>query len=171
MIARKADGGMRDALSLLDQVLSLTGGEVSADAVRRVLGLVEDERYLELLDILRTAGTETCSPSSRGWSTRGTTWSSSITADGLLRTLLRLRLRPRREARPPGGFPRRAPGARAGLRAGRSGAHAVAGGRAREPREPAVEARNPRGSWCEMLLLRLELIWTGRVSTSGGALA
>lgn len=52
-IARKADGGMRDALSLLDQVLSLTGGEVDIDAVRRVLGLVEEERYVELLDILR----------------------------------------------------------------------------------------------------------------------
>ncbi|NIP60031.1 MAG: DNA polymerase III subunit gamma/tau [Gemmatimonadetes bacterium] len=52
-IARKADGGMRDALSLLDQVLALTGGDVSQEAVRRVLGLVEEERYLELLDILR----------------------------------------------------------------------------------------------------------------------
>jgi DNA polymerase-3 subunit gamma/tau len=53
IVARKADGGMRDALSLLDQVMSLTGGEIDADAVRRVLGLVEEERYLELLDILR----------------------------------------------------------------------------------------------------------------------
>ncbi len=52
-MARRADGGMRDALSLLDQVLALTGGEVSQEAVRRVLGLVEDERYLELLEILR----------------------------------------------------------------------------------------------------------------------
>jgi DNA polymerase III subunit gamma/tau len=52
ILARKADGGMRDALSLLDQVLSLTGGEVETDAVRRVLGLVEEERYLELLDII-----------------------------------------------------------------------------------------------------------------------
>ncbi|HSG47435.1 MAG TPA: DNA polymerase III subunit gamma/tau, partial [Longimicrobiales bacterium] len=49
ILARKADGGMRDALSLLDQVLSLTGGEVDLEAVRRVLGLVEEERYLELL--------------------------------------------------------------------------------------------------------------------------
>ncbi len=52
LIARKADGGLRDALSLLDQVLSLTGGGVDIESVRRVLGLVEDERYLELLDIL-----------------------------------------------------------------------------------------------------------------------
>jgi DNA polymerase-3 subunit gamma/tau len=53
LIARKADGGMRDALSLLDQVLSLTGREVDPESVRRVLGLVEDERYVELLGILR----------------------------------------------------------------------------------------------------------------------
>ncbi len=52
IIARKADGGMRDALSLLDQVLALTGGLVETTAVRRVLGLVEEERYLELLDVL-----------------------------------------------------------------------------------------------------------------------
>lgn len=52
MIARKADGGMRDALSLLDQVLALTGGDIDVDAVRRVLGLVEDDRYRELLSIV-----------------------------------------------------------------------------------------------------------------------
>ena len=51
-IARKANGGMRDALSLLDQVIALTGGEITPESVRRVLGLVEDERYLELIDIL-----------------------------------------------------------------------------------------------------------------------
>jgi DNA polymerase-3 subunit gamma/tau len=57
-IARKADGGMRDGLSLLDQVIALTGGPVSQEAVRRILGLVEEERYLELIDILlsREAG-------------------------------------------------------------------------------------------------------------------
>ncbi len=52
IVARKADGGMRDALSLLDQVLALTGGEVDSESVRRVLGLVEEERYLDVLDIL-----------------------------------------------------------------------------------------------------------------------
>ena len=53
IIARKADGGMRDALSLLDQVLALTGGEVAPGSVREVLGLVEEERFLELFDIIR----------------------------------------------------------------------------------------------------------------------
>ena len=53
LVARKADGGMRDGLSLMDQVLALTGGVVDPVAVRRVLGLVSDERYLELFDLLR----------------------------------------------------------------------------------------------------------------------
>jgi len=51
-IAQKADGGMRDALSLLDQVLSFTDGTPTSADVRRVLGLVGSEIYLELFDIL-----------------------------------------------------------------------------------------------------------------------
>ena len=52
-IARRAEGGVRDALSLLDQVLSFSGDTVSAEDVRRMLGLVEEERFVELLDIVR----------------------------------------------------------------------------------------------------------------------
>ncbi len=51
-IARKADGGMRDALSLLDQILSFTAGTPTSVDVRRVLGLVEEEFYLELAGII-----------------------------------------------------------------------------------------------------------------------
>ncbi|HEV7586941.1 MAG TPA: DNA polymerase III subunit gamma/tau, partial [Longimicrobium sp.] len=51
-IAQKADGGMRDGLSLLDQVLSFTEGAPTADDVRRILGLVGTEVYLELFGIL-----------------------------------------------------------------------------------------------------------------------
>ncbi|MGH7458023.1 MAG: DNA polymerase III subunit gamma/tau [Longimicrobiaceae bacterium] len=51
-IARKADGGMRDALSLLDQVLSFTEGSPGGDDVRRILGLVGTEAYLELAGVV-----------------------------------------------------------------------------------------------------------------------
>ncbi len=51
-IAQKADGGMRDALSLLDQVLSFVDGAPTPEDVRRVLGLVGDELYLELMTIV-----------------------------------------------------------------------------------------------------------------------
>jgi DNA polymerase III subunit gamma/tau len=53
LIARKADGGMRDALSLTDQVLALSDGHgVSLAMVRRILGVVEEERFLHLLDLI-----------------------------------------------------------------------------------------------------------------------
>ncbi len=52
LLARRADGGMRDALSLLDQVLALAGGGLTAADVRRVLGLVGEELYLELFRVI-----------------------------------------------------------------------------------------------------------------------
>ncbi len=51
-IARKSDGALRDALSALDQVLAFSGEHVAAADVRQVLGLVEEELYLELLEIV-----------------------------------------------------------------------------------------------------------------------
>ncbi len=58
MLARAADGSMRDALSLTDQVLSLGGGAVTTQRVRDALGLVHEDEYLALLDIVgeRRAG-------------------------------------------------------------------------------------------------------------------
>ncbi|HXG43867.1 MAG TPA: DNA polymerase III subunit gamma/tau [Gemmatimonadales bacterium] len=52
LIARQADGGMRDALSVLDQCLSFGEGRVTAARVREVLGLVADEIYGELLGLI-----------------------------------------------------------------------------------------------------------------------
>ena len=57
-IARRAEGGMRDALSLLDQVLSFADRSITPADVTRVLGLIGDEIYLDLFEILadRRAG-------------------------------------------------------------------------------------------------------------------
>ncbi|MGZ8399162.1 MAG: DNA polymerase III subunit gamma/tau [Gemmatimonadales bacterium] len=52
LIARHADGGMRDALSVLDQCLSFGEGAVTAERVREVLGLVDDELYAEVLQVV-----------------------------------------------------------------------------------------------------------------------
>src|SRR5690348_7854143 len=52
LIARSADGGMRDGLSILDQVLSFGDGPVTAQRVRDVLGLISDDAYGELLRIV-----------------------------------------------------------------------------------------------------------------------
>ena len=52
IIARVADGGLRDALSVLDQATAFGEGPVTAERVREVLGLVSDEVYAELLAIV-----------------------------------------------------------------------------------------------------------------------
>ena len=58
MIARAADGSMRDALSLTDQSLSLGDGPLTADRVRDALGLVPEDEYIAALDMIaeRRAG-------------------------------------------------------------------------------------------------------------------
>ena len=58
MIARAADGSMRDALSLTDQALSLGEGALTAERVRDALGLVAEDEYIVVLDLIaeRRAG-------------------------------------------------------------------------------------------------------------------
>lgn len=58
MLARAADGSMRDALSLTDQALSLGGDTLTAERVRESLGLVHEEEHLRLLALVaqRQAG-------------------------------------------------------------------------------------------------------------------
>jgi len=49
VLARLADGGMRDGLSLLDQVASATTGELTADSVYACLGIAGQQRCGELM--------------------------------------------------------------------------------------------------------------------------
>jgi DNA polymerase-3 subunit gamma/tau len=51
-IARRAGGSMRDAQSLLEQLLSFSGDRLTAELVHRQLGLASDDRTLDLLDAL-----------------------------------------------------------------------------------------------------------------------
>lgn len=52
MIARAADGSMRDALSLTDQVLAFGDTAVTSEGVRLALGLVGEDELLVLLDLI-----------------------------------------------------------------------------------------------------------------------
>jgi DNA polymerase III subunit gamma/tau len=52
LIARSADGGMRDGLSILDQVVAFGAGPVTVERVRDVLGLIPDDVYGELLRLV-----------------------------------------------------------------------------------------------------------------------
>jgi DNA polymerase-3 subunit gamma/tau len=59
LIARLADGGMRDAESLLDQALAYTGGRVTVGAIREAVGLADDEAIARLLDAYESADAST----------------------------------------------------------------------------------------------------------------
>jgi DNA polymerase III subunit gamma/tau len=51
-IGRAADGSMRDALSLADQVLSMGDGRVTTERVRDALGLVPEDEFIAILDLI-----------------------------------------------------------------------------------------------------------------------
>ena len=50
VIAQKADGGMRDALSVFDQVVSFSGGHITYKAVIDNLNILDYEYYFRLVD-------------------------------------------------------------------------------------------------------------------------
>jgi DNA polymerase-3 subunit gamma/tau len=52
IIARAAEGSVRDSLSLFDQAIAHAAGLVKADAVRQMLGLADRTRVIDLFDSL-----------------------------------------------------------------------------------------------------------------------
>ena len=52
MLARAADGSLRDGLSLLDQALAYGGGEIGESAVSKMLGTIEDDVVERILRAL-----------------------------------------------------------------------------------------------------------------------
>jgi DNA polymerase-3 subunit gamma/tau len=52
ILAQKADGSLRDAESMLDQLVSFGGERVTVDDARSVLGLVDERLYAELMNHL-----------------------------------------------------------------------------------------------------------------------
>ena len=50
LIAQKADGGMRDALSIFDQMVSFTGGNLTYDLVCQNLNVLSAEYYFRFVD-------------------------------------------------------------------------------------------------------------------------
>ena len=53
LLARAADGSMRDGLSLLDQAVGFGGGRVSADEVRAMLGVVATDRLPVMVEAVQ----------------------------------------------------------------------------------------------------------------------
>lgn len=52
VIAQKADGGMRDALSIFDQVVSYTGGNITYQHVIENLNVLDYDYYFRLVDFM-----------------------------------------------------------------------------------------------------------------------
>ncbi|GBD88349.1 DNA polymerase III subunit tau [bacterium BMS3Abin03] len=52
IIAKKADGALRDAESFFDQVVSLCEGKIQAETVSQMLNLIDDEVYFEISDAI-----------------------------------------------------------------------------------------------------------------------
>ena len=52
IIARKADGGMRDAQSLLDQAISFSGNNISGKKISELLGIIDFEIYFKITNII-----------------------------------------------------------------------------------------------------------------------
>ena len=50
IIARKADGGMRDALSMYDKVVSFCGSNLTADKVAETLNVLDYDTYFTVTD-------------------------------------------------------------------------------------------------------------------------
>ena len=50
LLARKADGSMRDGVSLLDQCITSSERNITTTAVRDILGLIDEERVIAFMD-------------------------------------------------------------------------------------------------------------------------
>jgi DNA polymerase-3 subunit gamma/tau len=93
LMAKVAHGGMRDALSLLDQAIAFGDGEISIARVRDALGLIDDETYAQLLDIVADRRTAEVFPFVRRLTDAGVDLAEFVGGAGeVLRALLVKRL-------------------------------------------------------------------------------
>lgn len=60
LIARKAEGGMRDSQSLLDQAISFCGTEIKAENIIDLLGIIDWEIFFKFTDFLITKDVKGC---------------------------------------------------------------------------------------------------------------
>ena len=60
VLARMADGGMRDGLSLLDQCASATAGELTAERIYECLGIAGERKAAEIMRSIASHDTKGC---------------------------------------------------------------------------------------------------------------
>ncbi|MEB5973555.1 DNA polymerase III subunit gamma/tau [Pantoea dispersa] len=84
LLARAADGSMRDALSLTDQAIAMGQGSVTRDCVAQMLGTLDDEQPLALIEALVEGNGEQVMALLNQAASRGVEW------EALLVEMLRL---------------------------------------------------------------------------------
>lgn len=84
LLARAAEGSMRDALSLTDQAIAMGQGSVTRDSVAQMLGTLDDEQPLALIEALSDGNGEQVMALLSQAASRGVEW------EALLVEMLRL---------------------------------------------------------------------------------
>jgi len=78
LISRAADGSMRDALSLTDQAIAMGNGSITADMVSQMLGTLDNEQPLALLEALMQVDGAAMMAQIEQASSRGVDWDSLL---------------------------------------------------------------------------------------------
>ncbi|MFJ4234947.1 DNA polymerase III subunit gamma/tau [Serratia nevei] len=78
LLARAADGSMRDALSLTDQAIAMGQGQVTAATVSQMLGALDDEQPLAILEALVSADGEKVMAQVAQAASRGVDWENLL---------------------------------------------------------------------------------------------
>ncbi len=60
LIAREADGGMRDAVSLLDQVISFSGSRINNENIADILGIIDSELIFKATEAIIDGKSDEC---------------------------------------------------------------------------------------------------------------
>ena len=78
LLARAADGSLRDALSLTDQAIASGDGQVSTDAVSTMLGTLDDDQALSLVEAVVAADGECVMTLVNDAAARGIEWEALL---------------------------------------------------------------------------------------------
>jgi len=78
LLARAADGSMRDALSLTDQAIAMGQGQVTTETVSQMLGTLDDEQPLAILEALVSADGANVMAQVEHAASRGVDWETLL---------------------------------------------------------------------------------------------
>ncbi|OTA21297.1 DNA polymerase III subunit gamma/tau [Xenorhabdus beddingii] len=78
LLARAADGSMRDALSLTDQAIALGGGQLTSDIVSQMLGTLNDDQPLAIIESLVRADGQQVMDLVEQVASRGVDWENLL---------------------------------------------------------------------------------------------